>query len=136
GEAAEDRVGRLRFTVRLAGPTQDGPQEHCLENGWEAHQLGARDRDEYASLMSDLQVAEHCLIRGFRITSPVGRNIEGPRPDLYVQKADARAAIEVFRPRELQSFHKFPHRRVAGPREADIRLDFEAGITLEVQTDV
>ena len=33
--------------------------ENCLANGWDAHQLGSRDRDEFGSLMSDLQVAEH-----------------------------------------------------------------------------
>src|SRR5712691_1402014 len=60
--------------------------EHCLANGWDAHQLGARDRDEFASLMSDLQLAEHCLLRGFTIESPVGLNIKGRKPDLYVRK--------------------------------------------------
>jgi hypothetical protein len=44
--------------------------EHCLANGWDAHQLGARNRDEFGSLMSDLQVTEHCLLRGFELQSP------------------------------------------------------------------
>src|SRR5579884_3234140 len=97
--------------------------ERCLAAGWDAHQLGARDRDEFASLMSDLQVAEHCLIRGFTIDSPVGLNVEGPKPDLYIRKGGLAAAVEVFRPRELPSFHNFLTDATRLLNEADIRLD-------------
>lgn len=106
--------------------------EHCLENNWDAHQLGARDRDEYASLMSDLQVAEHCLARGFTLGSPVGLNIQGAKPDLYVQKGDAKVIIEVFRPRELQSFHDCLTDISRLLKEADIRFDYDASINLDV----
>jgi hypothetical protein len=92
-----------------------GSLEHCLERGWDAHQLGARDRSEFASLVSDLQVAEHCLLRGFTIGSPVGRNIEGRKPDLYVAKGPFAAIVEVFRPRELPRVPQLRNSRLAAP---------------------
>jgi hypothetical protein len=79
--------------------------ERCLERGWGAHQLGARGREEFGSLMSDLHVAEHCILRGFALKSPVGLDIHGPKPDLYARKDDIHVVIEVFRPRELPAFH-------------------------------
>jgi hypothetical protein len=109
--------------------------ERCLENGWDAHQLGARDRDEFASLMSDLQVAEHCLIRGFALESPVGLNIQGPKPDLYARKGEMGVIIEVFRPRELPAFHNFLGDASRLLYEADIRLDYSADVNLGVISD-
>jgi hypothetical protein len=109
--------------------------ERCLENGWDAHQLGARDRDEYASLMSDLQVAEHCLIREFTLESPVGLNIQGRKPDLYVRKGVTGAIIEVFRPRELQAFHDFLTDASRLIYDADIRFDYQADVKLDVVSD-
>jgi hypothetical protein len=106
--------------------------ERCLGSGWDAHQLGARDRDEFASLMSDLQVAEHCLIRGFVLESPVGVDIQGPKPDLYVSKDSARAIIEVFRPRELPAFHNFLTDVSRLVKEVDIPFDYGVEIKLDV----
>jgi len=82
--------------------------------------------------MSDLQVAEHCLIRGFTIESPVGLNIQGPKPDLCIRKDDLPATIEVFRPRELPAFHNFLGDMSRIFNEADIRLDYRAEINLDV----
>ena len=82
--------------------------------------------------MSDLQVAEHCLIRGFTLESPVGLNIQGPKPDLYLRKGEAGAIIEVFRPRELEAFHSFLTDASRLLNEADIRLDYGAEIGLDV----
>lgn len=106
--------------------------ERCLESNWSAHQLGSRDRDEFASLMSDLQVAEHCLERDFTLESPVGQNIEGTKPDLYLQKGRAKSMIEVFRPRELQAFHYCLTDISRLLMEADIRFDYDAEIELGV----
>jgi len=109
--------------------------EHCLANGWDAHQLGARDRYEFASLMSDLQVAEHCLLRDFTIESPVGLAIRGAKPDLYVRKDEAAAIIEVFRPRELQAFHNFLTDVSRFLMETDIPLDYQAEVKLGCASD-
>ncbi len=109
--------------------------EYCLANGWDAHQLGARDRDEFTSLISDLQVAEHCLLRNFTIESPVGLAIQGAKPDLYVRKDDVAAIIEVFRPRELQAFHNFRTDVSRLLMEADIRLDYQADVKLGCVSD-
>ena len=95
--------------------------EHGLGSGWDAHQLGARDRDEFASLMSDLQVAEHCLLRGCTLKSPVGLPIKGTKPDMYVATSAGDAIIEAFRPRELQAFYWFSDRG-GGTRTPDIRF--------------
>jgi hypothetical protein len=109
--------------------------ERCLASGWDAHQLGARDRDEFASLMSDLQVAEHCLLREFAIESPVGLRIEGTKPDLYVRKGALGAIIEVFRPRELPAFHDFLTDVSRLLIETDVRLDYHADVKLECASD-
>jgi hypothetical protein len=109
--------------------------ERCLERGWNAHQLGARDRHEFASLMSDLQVAEHCLLREFTIESPVGLPIEGVKPDLYVRKGDVGAIIEVFRPRELPAFHDFLTDVSRLLMETDVRLDYHADVKLKCLSD-
>jgi hypothetical protein len=109
--------------------------ERCLAGGWDAHQLGARDRDEFASLMSDLQVAEHCLLREFTIESPVGLPVEGVKPDLYVRKGALGAIIEVFRPRELPAFHDFLTDVSRLLMETDVRLDYHADVKLECISD-
>jgi hypothetical protein len=109
--------------------------ERCLSEGWDAHQLGARDRDEFASLMSDLQVAEHCLIRGFTLRSPVGVDLHGVKPDLFAQKDDLAVVIEVFRPRELPAFHDFLTDATRLLHEADIPLDYGAEVKLGVISD-
>ena len=81
--------------------------DFCLERGWDAHQLGARDHDEFASLMSELAMTETSLLGGFTIQPTVGLRIQGRKPDLFVTSAAGSAIVEVFRPRELQAFHAF-----------------------------
>ena len=133
----EREILRILGRARLYGHLDQLLQslEHCLANGWDAHQLGARDRDEFASLMSDLQVAEHCLLRNFTIESPVGLAIQGAKPDLYVRKDDVAAIIEVFRPRELQAFHNFLTDVSRLLMEADIALDYQADVKLGCVSD-
>jgi hypothetical protein len=104
--------------------------ERCLRHGWHAHQLGARDRGEFASLMSDLQVAEHCLERGFTIESPVASKIRGRKPDLYIRKGPLAAIVEVFRPRECPAFHNVKKDVSRLLMEADIRLDYRAEVKI------
>lgn len=109
--------------------------ERCLASGWDAHQLGARDRHEFASLMSDLQVAEHCLLREFTMESPVGLSIEGVKPDLYVRNGGLRVIIEVFQPRELPAFHDFLTDVSRLLMETDVRLNYHANVQLECVSD-
>lgn len=107
--------------------------EHCLANGWDAHQLGARDREEFASLMSDLQVAEHCLLRGCRLKSPAKLPLQGRKPDLSVASSVGDAIIEVFRPREFPNFHSFSTQVSRLLMETDIRVDYPCDFTLACQ---
>lgn len=133
----EREILRILGRARLYGHLDQLLQslENCLANGWDAHQLSARDRDEFASLMSDLQVAEHCLLRSFTIESLVGLDIQGAKPDLYVRKDDVAAIIEVFRPRELQAFHNFLTDVSRLLMEADIPLDYQADVKLSCASD-
>lgn len=132
-----------REILRILGRAEGYPHldtllrtlEWCLERGWDAHQLGARDRGEFASLMSDLAVAEHALLRGFSISSTVRVAGSGRKPDLYLTGKTGEAAVEVFRPRELERFHAFEEDATRLFSEADIRLDYEVEINLRLVSD-
>lgn len=110
--------------------------ERCLESGWDAHQLGARDRDEFASLISDLQVAEHFLLRGCTLSSPLGMALEGAKPDMFVMSGRKGAIVEVFRPRELQAFYSFSTDVSRLLTEADVPLDYQATVDVRCMADL
>lgn len=109
--------------------------ERCLGSGWDAHQLSTTSRHEFASLMSDLHVAEHCMLQGFTVESPLGATIEGRKPDLFIRQGDMEAVIEVFRPHEIPAFHSFLGDVATLLMEADIALDFRGDVQLGCAAD-
>jgi hypothetical protein len=132
-----------REILRILGRSEGFPRldallltlESCLHRGWDAHQLGTRDRDEFASLVSELAVVEHCLLRAFSIRSTIGLRTDGPKPDLLVSSDGHQAVIEVFRPRELHAFHAFDRDVSRLFLEADVQLDFRSSVDLRLLSD-
>ncbi len=106
--------------------------EYCLKSGFEAPKLLKTNvRQDFASSVSELLLAEYFLRRGFSVRSPESEKGNEVVPDLVVDAA-VPISIEVYTPRDWMGMNDFVEDLRIGILHLDLPWDFHFEILIEL----
>lgn len=111
GEPSEHFAGYRKSPLQIYRVLANVHYEHlkalvdsldsCIGRGYEQPRLiRTRGRGDFGSAVSELLVAEHFLLQGFRVKGFDTERGSEPVPDLLVEEEEMRALVEVYSPHE------------------------------------
>lgn len=99
--------------------------DFCLGRGYQQPKLiRTRGRAEFASALSELQVADHFLLRGFTVVGFDATKGSDPLPDLLVQGKGLRALVEVYRPVEWEGLDEIGRDATDAMKNLDVPFEY------------
>ncbi len=99
--------------------------DFCLSHGYEQPKLvRTRGRAEFASALSELHVAEHSLLRGFRVAGLDAAKGSDPVPDLLVEGEGLRALVEVYTPVEWEGLDDLNQGVIDAMKNLDVPIEY------------
>ncbi|MDQ5820676.1 MAG: hypothetical protein M3540_04465 [Actinomycetota bacterium] len=99
--------------------------EFCLVHGFEQPKLiRTGGRAEFASALSELQVAEHFLLRGFAVSGFDATKGSDPVPDLRVEGKGLRALVEVYRPVDWEGLDELERDVTDAMKNLDVPFEY------------
>src|SRR6266511_1632890 len=99
--------------------------DFCLGHGYQQPKLiGTRGRAEFASALSELQVAEHFLLRGFEVAGFDATKGSDPVPDLLVAGKGLRVLVEVYRPVEWEGLDEIERDVIDAMKNLDVPFEY------------
>src|SRR6266511_4029631 len=102
--------------------------DFCLGHGYQQPKLiGTRGRAEFASALSELQVAEHFLLRGFEVAGFDATKGSDPVPDLLVAGKGLRVLVEVYRPVEWEGLDEIERDVIDAMKSLDVPFEYLCG---------
>lgn len=99
--------------------------DFCFGHGYEQPKLiRTGGRAEFASALSELQVAEHFLLRCFEVAGFDATKGSDPVPDLLVQGKGLRALVEVYRPVEGEGLDELERDVTDAMKNLDVPFEY------------